>query len=251
MVGNAHESLDGILLIDKPEGPTSMRVVEQVRRAAGGARCGHAGTLDPLATGLLVIALGRCTRMIDKLMAGDKRYETVIDLSAFTTTDDREGAPTSVNPAHLPTADEIEHALSAFRGAILQAPPAFSAVKIGGRRSYDLARRTIGRAAPPTHEASTQPPPAPEPRPALVHELLLRDYRWPLLALDIHCAKGFYVRSLARDLGRALGTGGHCRAIRRTASAPYSVDSALRLDQLPARLERLNLIQVPLPPTAG
>ncbi len=252
MKSNEHDDLSGILLIDKPEGPTSMRVIERVRRAAGGTRCGHAGTLDPLATGLLVVALGRCTKLIDSLMAGDKRYETVIDLSAFTTTDDREGAATPVRVVRPPTLDEIESALATFRGAIMQAPPAFSAVKIGGRRSYDLARKSLGRASSPTKQASeptVQPaPPAPAPRPAFVHALVLREFRWPLLALDIHCAKGFYVRSLARDLGRALGTGGHCRTIRRTASAPFSIEDAIELDALPESITKSDLRQPPSPP---
>ncbi len=136
--------LEGILLIDKPEGPTSMRVLERVRRAAGGVRCGHAGTLDPLATGLLVVALGRFTKEIDRLMGGDKRCEPVIDLSAWTATDDREGerVPVAVNepPTHL----QIEAALERFRGSIMQTPPAFSAVTIAGRRT----RRTANQTAP-------------------------------------------------------------------------------------------------------
>ncbi|MSR29124.1 MAG: tRNA pseudouridine(55) synthase TruB [Phycisphaerales bacterium] len=241
MTGTEPVNLAGILLIDKPEGPTSMRAVERVRRAAGGVRCGHAGTLDPLATGLLVIALGPFTRMLESLMGGAKRYETVIDLTAFTTTDDREGEPTRVHPPRPPTEAEIERALEAFRGSIMQAPPAFSAVKIGGRRAYDLARRNLAR-------PEQEPAPAPAPRGAFVHELLMRDYRWPLLALDIHCAKGFYVRSLARDLGRALRTGGHCRTIRRTFSAPFSIADAIPLDSLPGSITQSSLIQLPAPP---
>jgi len=241
MAATDSENLDGILLIDKPEGPTSMRAVERVRRAAGGVRCGHAGTLDPLATGLLVIALGRFTRLIDRLMGGDKRYETVIDLSAFTTTDDREGASTLVACHSPPTTARLDEALAQFRGAIMQAPPAFSAVKIGGRRSYDLARRATREST----AAESVPAPAPQPRPAFVHAIEVREYRFPLVALDIHCAKGFYVPSLARDLGRALGTGGHCRLIRRTFSAPFSVSDALALDALPTPLTRAHLTQLP------
>ncbi len=242
---NAATTLDGILLVDKPEGPTSMRVIERVRRAAGGVRCGHAGTLDPLATGLLVVALGRFTKEIDRLMGGDKRYETTIDLSAFTATDDREGERSEVAIDQPPTAAQVEHALQAFRGAILQTPPAFSAVKIGGRRSYDIARRAM-KAAPAAQLGEESPPPTRSaPRPAQVHELTLRAFEWPLVTLDIHCAKGFYVRSLARDLGTALGTGGYCHAIRRTWSAPFSIDHARPLDLLPATLTAADLIRIP------
>lgn len=243
---NTEPILEGIILIDKPEGPTSMRAVERVRRAAGGVRCGHAGTLDPLATGLLVIALGRFTRTLAELMGGDKRYETVVDLSAFTATDDREGALITVPVDRPPTESEIENALAAFRGSIMQTPPAFSAVKIAGRRSYDIARRAMKHSSENIESESTPESPAgPVSRPAQVHALALRDFAWPLVTLDIHCAKGFYVRSLARDLGRALGTGGHCLSIRRTWSAPFSIDNAIPLDSLPNRLGLSDLTRVP------
>ncbi len=243
---NTEPILEGILLIDKPEGPTSMRAVERVRRAAGGVRCGHAGTLDPLATGLLVIALGRFTRTLAELMGGDKKYETVIDLSAFTATDDREGAMINVPIDRPPTESEIESALTAFRGSIMQTPPAFSAVKIAGRRSYDIARRAMKQSSANIEsESSPEPPASPVSRPAQVHALAMRDFAWPLVTLDIHCAKGFYVRSLARDLGRALGTGGHCLSIRRTWSAPFSIDNAIALDSLPNRLGLSDLTRVP------
>ena len=231
--------------MDKPEGPTSMRVIERIRRAAGGVRCGHAGTLDPLATGLLVVALGRFTKEIDRLMGGDKKYETVIDLSAFTATDDREGERIEVDSAAPPTASQIEQALQSFRGSILQTPPAFSAVKIGGRRSYDIARRAM-KAAPSAEPSDEQPQfTRSAPRPAHVHDLTLRAFEWPLVTIDLHCAKGFYVRSLARDLGTALGTGGYCRSIRRTWSAPFSIEHARPFDLLPAAITASDLIRIP------
>ncbi len=238
---NEATSLDGILLIDKPEGPTSMRVVERVRRAAGGVRCGHAGTLDPLATGLLVVALGRFTKSLALLMGGDKRYETEIDLSAFTATDDREGALEVVSVAHPPSSSEIERALDSFRGSIMQTPPAFSAVKIAGQRSYDIARRGRRQSA---DARPSQPPTLPTARPATVHAISIRAFAWPILTLDIHCAKGFYVRSLARELGAALRTGGHCKSIRRTFSAPFSIEKAIPLDSLPVRLGPSDLTRI-------
>ena len=200
-------ALQGILVIDKPLGMTSMRAVERVRRALGGAKAGHAGTLDPLATGVLIVAIGRATKQIPFLMGLEKRYETEIDLSATTATLDAEGERVPAPPRESPpTAVEVERALAGFRGTFLQAPPAFSAVKIQGRRAYDLARQ--GEAVEPQARAVT------------VHELHLLDYAWPVARLSIRCAKGFYVRSLARDLALALGTLGHCLSIRRTAIGP-------------------------------
>lgn len=249
---NAQPNLQGIILIDKPVGPTSMRVVERVRRAAGGARCGHAGTLDPLASGLLVVALGSCTKMLNDLMIGDKRYSTSIDLSAFTDTDDLEGARTEVATTAPPTQAQIEETLASFRGSITQTPPAFSAIKIGGRRSYDIARRGASRGSQTQTTDATgpvaptpAPTPTPAPRPAMVHELVIRSYEWPFLSLDIHCGKGFYVRSLARELGTALKTGGHCASIRRTWSAPFSLENAIELAALPTRVTQADLIAPP------
>lgn len=212
--------ISGVLSVDKPLGITSMRAVEIVRRRAGGTRTGHAGTLDPLATGVLVIALGTFTRKIDQLMATDKRYMTEIDLSAFTTTDDSEGERTEIAVATPPSRDAIAAVLrDKFTGQIMQAPPAFSAVKLGGRRSYQLARR--GEA------------PTPAPRAVVVHAIELLGYTWPRVELAIHCAKGTYVRSIARDLGVALGTGGTCLSIRRTAVGKFTAERAIALDALP------------------
>lgn len=217
--------LNGIFAVDKPLGISSMRAVSVVRRCAGGARTGHAGTLDPLATGVLVMAIGPSTRRIEGLMATDKRYETRIDLSAFTTTDDTEGERTEVpvDPSARPDATTIATLLGErFTGTILQRPPAFSAVKLGGRRAYALAR--AGKA------------PQPAPRPVTIHAVEVRAYDWPFLDLEIHCGKGTYVRSLARELGQALGTGGHCTSIRRTAVGLFTIDQAVPLEQVPQPL---------------
>jgi len=215
-----------------------MRVVERVRRAAGGVRCGHAGTLDPLASGLLVIGLGSCTKRLGQWMAGDKRYESVMDLSAFTATDDSEGTLEVVDIAAPPARAQVENAVRSFVGEIMQAPPAFSAVKIAGRRAYDMARREMRAGG---DVGSVQP----QPRAVRVHAIDVVAWDWPLLTVRIHCDKGFYVRSLARDLGRALGTGGFCRSIRRTWSAPFRVEDALALDALPQRLRQEQLRAAP------
>ncbi len=224
----ARSSVCGVLVVDKPVGPTSMDVVAIVRGRAGGARTGHAGTLDPLAEGVLVLALGRATKSLDRFMATVKRYRTVIDLSAFTNTDDREGERVEVEVADPPDEAAVLAALDAFRGRIMQRPPARSAVKVGGRRAYAMARRG---------ESVTL-----EPRPVEVHELDLVLYQWPLLEIAMCCGKGFYVRSLARDIGERLGTGGHCISLRRTAVGPFTDDQAIPLDDVPQPLGEADLI---------
>jgi tRNA pseudouridine55 synthase len=225
-----NQPLCGILVIDKPLGFSSMRAVSQVRRAALGAKTGHAGTLDPLATGVLVMALGKATRIIDRLMATDKRYGTTIDFSAFTTTDDREGERTEIFTAAPPTRADVIAAIAPFIGTIQQRPPAYSAMKVGGRRAYKLARQ--GEAPVLAH------------RPVVIHDLVLERYEWPLADLFIHCGKGTYIRSLARDLGVALGVGGHCAALRRTAVGPFTDSMAHRIEDLPHPLSQADLLSV-------
>ena len=234
--------LHGILAIDKPVGFSSMKAVAIVRRRAGGVRTGHAGTLDPLATGVLVLALGKCTKQLAGLMATEKRYLTTIDLSAFTDTDDLEGVRTEVPlggtgaATIAPTRAEIETVLAAqFTGEVLQRPPVFSAMKIGGRRAYKMARK--GQ-TPEMH-----------PRPVTIHSIVVTHYEWPLLSLDIHCAKGTYVRSIARELGGVLGTGGHCTMIRRTAVGAFTIDQAVPMDAVPEVITQEWLAALQAPPT--
>ncbi|MFG0330207.1 MAG: tRNA pseudouridine(55) synthase TruB [Phycisphaerales bacterium] len=224
-------NINGLLVVDKPKGPSSMDVVRVVRRRAGGAKTGHAGTLDPLATGVLLVLLGRATKQVERLMATEKRYEATVDLSAFSTTDDAEGERTPVVVESTPTRARIESELrERFTGAIEQRPPAFSAMKVGGRRAYKLARQ--GR------EVKL------EARPVVIHEIRLLEYDWPLARLDIRCGKGTYIRSLARDLGAALGTGGYLADLRRTAVGPYTVDDAIALDEVPEPLTEAHLQSV-------
>ena len=182
-------SLKGILVIDKPLGWSSMRAVSTVRRLAGGVKTGHAGTLDPLATGILVMALGSATKLIDRLMATHKRYLTTVDLSAFTTTDDLEGERTEVSVEAVPSLDDVRSApRSLHRHHSSDAADLLG--DEGGRKAhYKLARK--GRR------------PRFQPRPVLVHTITAERYEWPHVDLSIHSGKGFYVRSLARDLGRA------------------------------------------------
>ena len=209
---NSKPQTTGFIVLDKPEGLSSMTAIAILRRKAGGAKTGHAGTLDPLATGVLVAALGKATKSISRIMETTKRYQTRIDLSAFTTTDDREGAREDIAVEAPPPLARIEQVLDAFRGRSMQRPPSYSAMKVGGRRAYQLAR------AGKTVEL--------EPRPVMAHEIRVTHYGWPTLELELHVDKGFYVRSLARELGEAMGTGGFCKSIRRTAVGPFDLSMA-------------------------
>lgn len=226
----------GLLVIDKPEGPSSMHVCARVRAALrrGGApkriKVGHGGTLDPLATGLLVVLCGKATPLCNQIMAGEKRYEARVDLSAFTTTDDREGERTEVAVEQPPTEDELRGALNEFVGDVMQRPPAFSAMKVGGRRAYALARKGQDVQL--------------EPRPVTIHSIDLVSYRWPFVDLDIRSGKGVYIRSIARDLGTALGTGGSLASLRRTAVGRFNIDQAIRLEDLPETLSQEDLLPV-------
>jgi len=225
---NAESKLNGIYVIDKPMGITSMTAVEIIRRRAGGSKTGHAGTLDPRATGVLVMAIGSATKLINSLMNTDKRYHTTIDLTAFSTTDDLEGEMTPVAVATTPTKQQVTDAVASFVGEIMQRPPQFSAMKIDGKRAYKMARQGQSVDIPA--------------RQVMVHEISVLRYDWPRVELAMHCEKGVYVRSIARDLGEALGTGGHCVDIRRTAVGPFTDAMAVPLDDVPDPLTQAHLL---------
>jgi len=207
-----------LLIIDKPAGVSSFAVCREVRRRTGGAKVGHAGALDPFATGVLVLALGNATRAVPRLMAMDKRYTATADLSRFSTTDDPEGEITPVEAAPPPIA-AVRAALNDLTGAIMQRPPIYSAVHVDGRRAYRLAR---------AGELADRPP----ARRVVVHTIEMVSYDWPALALDVRCGKGVYIRSLARDLGERLGVGGMLTALRRTAVGPFTLDRAVALESV-------------------
>lgn len=234
----------GILLIDKQRGFTSMDVCAIIRsrfRRAGPhipkrLKVGHAGTLDPLATGLLVVLVGKATRLCETFMASTKTYEAAIDLSHTSTTDDAEGVLTPVAPTTIPTLDNLQRvAAASFTGVIMQRPPAFSAISVGGRRAYDLAR-----ANKPLDLAE---------RPVRIDSFTVTGYHWPIAHATITCGKGTYIRSLARDLGASLGVGGMLSHLRRTASGHFAISQACTLDALPQTLAQANLL--PIPPTEG
>ncbi|MDB4983740.1 MAG: tRNA pseudouridine synthase [Myxococcales bacterium] len=211
--------LDGVLVIDKPVGPTSFDVVRRVRHAARVRRCGHGGTLDPLASGVLPVCLGEATKLAPFLLDADKEYEFTVRLGIETDTYDAAGAVTATADASGVDEARVRAALPAFTGAISQKPPAYSALKRDGRPLYDYAR------AGELVEVA--------PRPVTVHELDLVAWGGPeAVGLRLRCSKGTYVRSLAFDLGRALGVGGHVTALRRTRSGPFSLAVAKSLDEV-------------------
>jgi tRNA pseudouridine55 synthase len=231
--------LNGLLIIDKPAGITSMQVCRIIksRLIKGGfpkrVKVGHAGTLDPLATGVLVVLIGRATKLCDSLMAGEKRYTAEIDLSRTSSTDDREGTLTELPGLIPPSLEQLRAACATFVGTIQQRPPAHSAIWVDGERAYKLARKADkGRG-----EAVTLPA-----RPVTIHEITVLNYGWPLAELDIRCGKGTYIRSLARDLGASLGIGGMLVNLRRTSSLPFHIDRAVPPESLPEALGQADLL---------
>lgn len=218
--------MHGFLNIDKPARMTSHDVVARVRRLAGrGVKVGHAGTLDPAATGVLPVALGSATRLIEYLADGSKGYVGTVRLGVTTSTDDAEGeALTSVAVPSLSDA-QIEAAVAPLRGRIMQVPPMYSALHHQGQRLYDLARagKTVDLAA----------------RPVQIDALEWRREDVDALVISVICGKGTYIRALARDIGAALGCGAHLAALRRTFVGPFAVGEATSLDELQAAPERL------------
>ncbi|HEY8428393.1 MAG TPA: tRNA pseudouridine(55) synthase TruB, partial [Sandaracinaceae bacterium] len=217
----------GVLVVDKPRGPTSHDVVAKVRRALGTREVGHAGTLDPMATGVLVVAIGEGTKLVRWLTADDKVYRASVALGAETDTLDAEGAIVERAPVPELVPERVHRALASFRGTIVQRPPAFSAIKVAGRALHERARR--GEVVD-----------VPE-REVTVRRLELVELAEDRLELELEVSKGFYVRSLARDLARALGTRGHLAALRRLRSGPFTLEGALEgevLDRAAARDER-------------
>jgi tRNA pseudouridine55 synthase len=212
----------GLVVVDKPAGITSHDVVSRVRRLAGTRKVGHAGTLDPMATGVLVLGIGRATRLLGHLMLTEKAYDATVRLGVATSTDDAEGEVTAT--ASVQGLDEatVRAAAGELVGDLLQVPTAVSAIKVDGRRAYQRVRagEQVELAA----------------RPVTVHELVVHDVRFDGTVVDldvsVRCSSGTYVRALARDLGAALGVGGHLTALRRTAVGPYDLTVARTLDRL-------------------
>jgi tRNA pseudouridine55 synthase len=221
--GNA---VHGWLVLDKPPNMTSTQAVGAVRRAFNAQKAGHSGTLDPLATGILPIALGEATKTVSFAVAGEKAYRFTVRWGAETDTDDAEGAITQTSDKR-PSRDDIEALLPRFRGQIMQVPPAYSAIKVDGARAYDLSR-----------EGETV---VLEARPVVIEDLV--HVEMPdadTSVFEARCGKGTYVRSLARDIGRAIGCYGHVIALRRTRVGPFDETIAVSLDTLSSAAESGN-----------
>jgi tRNA pseudouridine55 synthase len=215
---------EGILNISKPSGISSFSVVSRVRRILGGIKCGHAGTLDPLARGVLLVATGRTTRLVPYLPGGLKLYRGEITLGAATTTDDAEGEIVSRQEVPELSRERIESVLSQYIGRIEQRPPAFSAVKVSGKRSYKKARA-----------GHLEPPPA---RNVYIENIKLLEYRDNKLTVEVACGPGTYIRSLARDVGRDLGTCGYLSDLLRLAEGEFTLQKAISLEDLPQAIEK-------------
>jgi tRNA pseudouridine55 synthase len=232
---------DGVLVVDKPMGPTSHDIVALVRRLTGVRRVGHGGTLDPFARGVLPVFIGRATRMVEYHLADDKAYRATVAFGATSTTDDLDGELAPVEGAS-PDRAAVEAALAGFRGTFEQVPPDHSAVHVGGRRAYELARSGD----------------KPELRPRTVTISQLELVEWdaadptrPTGILDVRCSAGTYIRAIARDLGAALGSGGYLAALTRTASGPFSLADAHPLELVRAQLAGGRGAALLLPPDAG
>lgn len=226
--------MDGILIIDKPAGITSHDVVSRVRRILDEGRVGHAGTLDPLATGVLVLGVGKGTRLLEYLTGQTKHYRGTIRLGVTTTTYDTEGDIVERVDGPWPASEAVESVLARFRGAVEQYPPIYSAIKRDGEPLYEKARRgeTVDV----------------EPRDVTIHALELLEYSPPQVVIDVTCSKGTYIRSLAHDIGQELGVGGHLTALRRLASGQFTLDDAVSIDALAdaARDDRAARLLLPL-----
>jgi tRNA pseudouridine55 synthase len=224
----------GLVVVDKPAGITSHDVVARVRRLAGTRKVGHAGTLDPMATGVLLLGVDRATRLLGHLMLTEKAYDATVRLGAGSSTDDAEGELGERSPTDQLREDDVRSAAGRFVGDIEQVPSAVSAIKVEGRRAYDRVRagEQVELAA----------------RPVTVHELVVTAVRpdgpWLDVDLTVRCSSGTYVRAIARDLGDALGVGGHLTSLRRTAVGPFTVDDAHTLEELADELAALSMTEV-------
>jgi tRNA pseudouridine55 synthase len=214
--------MNGMIIIDKPSGMTSFGVVARVRRqlseiAGKKVKVGHTGTLDPFATGLMVVVVGEACKRAGEFSKLDKIYEATIRLGAKSSTGDPEGELTEVN-GHQPTSEEVEQALKKFTGEIKQTPPIFSAIKVNGQRAYKLARKG---------EIVEMPT-----RTVTIYSLALLRYAYPELKIRVHVSSGTYIRTLAQDIGEVLDTGAYCSQLRRTTVGKHTLDNASNVENI-------------------
>lgn len=215
-------AMNGLLVINKPSGITSRAVVDRVQHwfpAKPRIPIGHAGTLDPLATGVLVLCVGSATRLIEYVQRMGKTYRAGIRLGAISDTDDADGTVQPVDNSPVPTDDQVRRALHRFVGEIDQVPPAHSAAHVEGQRAYKLARRGV--------EVDLKP------RQVTVYKIEVLRYAYPDLEVVVECGKGTYIRSIARDLGQAMGTGGYIQTLQRTRIGPFRIEDSLPLGATP------------------
>ncbi|MCX6025156.1 MAG: tRNA pseudouridine(55) synthase TruB [Chloroflexi bacterium] len=224
-----------LLVVDKPVGPTSHDVVNMVRRGTHIRKAGHTGTLDPSASGVLVVLLGGATRLAEYLLESDKEYEAVVRFGQATSTHDAAGQVTACGPVAF-TRVALEQALACFEGESLQTPPAYSAVKIQGRKAYELARK--GEVVDL------------EPRMIRIYRIELLGWEAPQARIRVRCSRGTYLRSLARDLGERLGSPAHLGSLRRLRLGPFTIDQAIALDELQAHFTPPTWPSIALPATA-
>lgn len=218
------DAISGVLVIDKPTGMTSHDVVNVVRRGTGIRRVGHTGTLDPRASGVLVILVGPAVRLSEYISASDKRYQAIIRMGTATDTYDAEGAFTRDEVPVDVTEEQFDAELKKFEGEIEQTPPAYSAVKVGGRKAYEMARKGEKVEL--------------EPRMIQVHHLEVLEWATPEVVVDVHCSSGTYIRSLANDLGEVLGCGAYLVGLRRTKNGRFSLRDSTPLRKLEESFER-------------
>jgi len=224
--------LSGWLLIDKPAGMSSHDVLARLRRVHRKIKMGHAGTLDPLATGLLLVAIGSTTRLVEASHALEKSYDARIRLGAVSSTDDADGEIAELPDATPPDLVRIESALAAMTGtAVLQIPPSVSAIHVDGKRAYDMVRKGV--------EVRL------EARPVRIDRIVVREYAWPWLDISVDCGAGTYIRSIARDLGTALGCGGLIETLRRTRIGPFDVADSISLSQAEAEAGLAGFVRAP------
>jgi tRNA pseudouridine55 synthase len=227
--------VDGVIVVDKEEGWTSHDVVSKMRRIANTKKIGHLGTLDPIATGVLPLVIGRATRLAQFYTRSDKIYEALIRFGFATDTYDRAGSPTSPETQPRISAEDLERLLDSFRGEILQTPPPVSAKKVDGVRAYELVRRQMPVDLPPA--------------PVQIYDLTLLHVRDSEARLRAHCSGGTYMRSIAHDLGQALGCGAHLHDLRRVSSAEFNLEQARTIPQL-QKLASENRLEEALIPAA-
>ncbi len=216
--------MDGAITLFKPSGITSFKATEQVKRITGVKKCGHGGTLDPVAEGVLPIFLGKATKVIPFIKNNDKAYSATIKLGVETDTMDCEGKVVSENPAIVPSFDEVEKAVSCFEGEISQRPPIYSALRYKGKRLYEYARKNI--------EIEVKK------RKVIIDKIEIVFYKYPLLKINVYCSSGTYIRSLAHDIGEVLGCGGHIVGLLRTKSGDFHIKEAVNIDSLKSESSR-------------